>query len=146
MALPWVLLDRRVSFVKGEAAVYGGARRHVERFGRGAGKAAAAFAGSSRVPSPREAMAAMKPNPLGRGVDGGEISSTNKNLVVLYSGRLPTWQRLVLRGRMLHRLRRLEQLPLCDPPASGVTHHERPWAQRCRLFPRQCDRRRLQSH
>ncbi|CAL5030975.1 unnamed protein product [Urochloa decumbens] len=86
MAPPWVLLHRIVNFVDGRAAAAGG---------------------SSRELSPQEAMAAMKPyqviaappevthlsmllqtpaDDLGRCALGGDISSTDKGIVVLYSG------------------------------------------------------------
>ncbi|CAN6228893.1 unnamed protein product [Urochloa humidicola] len=87
MAPPWVLLHRIVNFVDRRAA--------------------SAAGGSSRELSPQEAMAAMKPyqviaappevthlsmllqtpaDDLGRCALGGDISSTDKGIVVLYSG------------------------------------------------------------
>ena len=95
MAPPWVLLDRHVKFV--DAGVFAG----------GAGKAAAAIGGSIREPSVEEDVAAMEPHPavadppeatrlsMLRGIPAhpmqsvhdGTISSTDRGLVVLYTGR-----------------------------------------------------------
>uniref|UniRef100_A0A0A9H463 DUF1618 domain-containing protein n=1 Tax=Arundo donax TaxID=35708 RepID=A0A0A9H463_ARUDO len=108
MARPWVLLNRIVHFEDLGVALTGGlSSGGGEGFDGGASEGAAAIGGSSKMLSPREAMVAMKPCPviasppevtrlsmllqtpaarLGQCVRIGEISSTDKSILAIYSG------------------------------------------------------------
>ncbi|KAK8449201.1 hypothetical protein SEVIR_7G179500v4 [Setaria viridis] len=138
MAPPWVLLDRKVDFVDGKVAV-----------GAWNWKAAAAIGGSSGEQSQEEVAAAMEAHPLVadppevtclsvlqeipdqlQREKGGMISSTDKGLVVLYTG-------MYRPGNGAHNLagcylvydassNSVSAIPQLDPPTTGSLYRVLP--------------------
>ncbi|CAL5068689.1 unnamed protein product [Urochloa decumbens] len=103
MAPPWVLLERTVMFVSGEAVTWSPSGDLESSGGVGGGGASTeAAAIDDQEMSMQAILEAMKPDPglsdppgisqlrmmrrIGGGLSGGDISSTDKALVVLYAG------------------------------------------------------------
>ncbi|CAL5031219.1 unnamed protein product [Urochloa decumbens] len=103
MAPPWVLLERTVMFVSGEAVTWSPSGDLESSGGvSGGGASTEAAAIDDQEMSMQAILEAMKPDPglsdppgisqlhmvrrIGGGLSGGDISSTDKALVVLYAG------------------------------------------------------------
>jgi hypothetical protein len=129
MAPPWVLLNRKVNFTDGGFSV-------------GAWKAAATIGGSSGEPSLKETASAMEAHPLVadppevtlfllreipsdqmQRVEAGTVSSTDKGLIVLYTGTYrpgsgaysPAGCYLIYDAS----INSLSAIPQLDPPSTG---------------------------